>query len=429
MEIVAVTGRQIMDSRGNPTVEAEVRLRCGAVGRGAVPSGASAGAFEAHELRDGQQEYYNGKGVLRAAANVSGPIAEAIRGRNAAELFAIDRAMLRADGTEEKSRLGANAILAVSIACARAAARAQNLPLYRFLGGAAANCLPVPMMNVLNGGAHAGNTIDVQEFMILPVGADSFSEALRWCAEVYHALAKLLRERGLSAAVGDEGGFAPDLASEEEAICCLLEAVDRAGYEPGREFVLAMDAAASEWKGKQAGEYLLPKSGRRFESRALIDHWAALCEKYPIRSLEDGLDEEDWKGWEELTGVLGGRVQLVGDDLFVTNPVRLQKGIDRRCGSAVLVKPNQIGTLTETMQTVQLARRAGYAAVISHRSGETEDSLIADLAVALGTGQIKAGAPCRGERTAKYNRLLRIEEELGAAAFFPGHSAFSEKRD
>jgi len=428
MEIVAVTGRQIIDSRGNPTVEAEVRLRCGAKGRGAAPSGASTGAFEALELRDGQKEYYGGKGVLQAVGNVNGPIAKALRGRNAAELFAVDHAMLRADGTKDKSKLGANAILAVSIACARAAAAAQNLPLYRFLGGTAANCLPVPMMNVLNGGAHASNTIDVQEFMILPVGAGSFSEALRWCAEVYHALRVLLKGRGLSVAVGDEGGFAPDLAGEEEAICCLLEAIDRAGYEPGRDFVLAMDAAASEWKGKQAGEYLLPKSGCRFESRALIDHWAALCEKYPIRSLEDGLDEEDWKGWEELTGVLGSRVQLVGDDLFVTNPIRLQRGIDRCCGNAVLVKPNQIGTLTETMETVQLARRFGYAAVISHRSGETEDPLIADLAVALGTGQIKTGAPCRGERTAKYNRLLRIEEELGAAAVFPGRSVFPEKR-
>ena len=424
LRIESVVGREVLDSRGNPTVEAVVRLQGGAAGRGISPSGASTGAHEALELRDNKPERYGGKGVSLAVGQVNTAIQDAIAGMNAADTAAVDGAMLAADGTEDKSKLGANAILAVSIACARAAAKALKLPFYRFLGGKAGHCLPVPMMNVLNGGAHADNDLDVQEFMILPVGAPTFREAVRWCAEVYHALQALLRERRLSTAVGDEGGFAPDAAGEEGAIRLLMEAIERAGYAPGIDFVLALDAAASEWKGAKPGEYKLPKSGRVRTSAELIDHWAELTAKYPIWSIEDGLDEEDWDGWQALTKRLGGRVQLVGDDLFVTNTRRLEQGIKNGCGNAILIKPNQIGTLTETIAAIQRAHRAGYAAIASHRSGETEDTTIADLAVALNTCQIKTGAPCRTERVAKYNRLLRIETELGDAAVYPGKCAF-----
>lgn len=422
--IRAVTAREILDSRGNPTVEADVILADGTIGRGAAPSGASTGQFEALELRDGDPKRYGGKGVKKAVEHVRTEIRDALAGRDASDLFGIDRAMLAADGTKDKSRLGANAILAVSIASARAAAASLHLPLYRFLGGVNGNRLPVPMMNILNGGAHAANNVDVQEFMIMPAGAAHFHEGLRWCAEVFHSLASLLKSRGLSTAVGDEGGFAPNLASDEEAIQLILEAILRAGYEPGRDFVLAMDAAASEWKSGKTGEYLLPKSGLVFTSEGLIAHWQNLCEKYPIRSLEDGLDEEDWDGWQKMTKELGGRIQLVGDDLFVTNTARLEKGIRRGCGNSILIKLNQIGSISETLEAIQMAHRSGYTAVTSHRSGETEDTTIADLAVALNTGQIKTGAPSRSERTAKYNQLLRIEEELGESGVYPGFEAF-----
>lgn len=423
-DIVRVTGREIIDSRGNPTVEAEVTLLCGAVGRGAAPSGASTGAFEALELRDGDKARFGGKGVLRAVEHVNTVLARAVAGLDARDTYAVDHAMLQADGTHDKAKLGANAILAVSFAAADAAARGMGVGLYQFIGGVAARQLPVPMMNILNGGAHAANNLDVQEFMIMPVGARTFRDGLRRCAEVYHALRALLSERGLSTAVGDEGGFAPNLSGDVQAIECILEAVQRAGYAPGTDFVLAMDAAASEWKGERPGEYRLPKSGERFTGAQLSAHWKSLCERYPIASIEDGLDEEDWAGWQQLTHELGGRVQLVGDDLFVTNTARLQKGIDAGCANAILIKPNQIGTLWETIKAVELAHRAGYAAIASHRSGETEDTAIADLCVALGTRQIKTGAPSRSERVCKYNRLLRIEEELGDAAVYPGAEAF-----
>ncbi|MCJ7834510.1 phosphopyruvate hydratase [Cuneatibacter sp. NSJ-177] len=422
--IRTITAREILDSRGNPTVEADVILADGTIGRGAAPSGASTGQFEALELRDGDPKRYGGKGVKKAVEHVRTEIRDALAGRDASDLFGIDRAMLAADGTKDKSRLGANAILAVSIASARAAAASLHLPLYRFLGGVNGNRLPVPMMNILNGGAHAANNVDVQEFMIMPAGAAHFHEGLRWCAEVFHSLAALLKSRGLSTAVGDEGGFAPNLASDEEAIQLILEAILRAGYEPGRDFVLAMDAAASEWKSGKTGEYLLPKSGLVFSSEGLIAHWQNLCEKYPIRSLEDGLDEEDWDGWQKMTKELGGRIQLVGDDLFVTNTARLEKGIRQGCGNSILIKLNQIGSISETLEAIQMAHRSGYTAVTSHRSGETEDTTIADLAVALNTGQIKTGAPSRSERTAKYNQLLRIEEELGESGVYPGFEAF-----
>ena len=422
--IRTITAREILDSRGNPTVDADGILADGTIGRGAVPSGASTGQFEALELRDGDPKRYGGKGVKKAVEHVRTEIRDALAGRDASDLFGIDRAMLAADGTKDKSRLGANAILAVSIASARAAAASLHLPLYRFLGGVNGNRLPVPMMNILNGGAHAANNVDVQEFMIMPAGAAHFHEGLRWCAEVFHSLAALLKSRGLSTAVGDEGGFAPNLASDEEAIQLILEAILRAGYEPGRDFVLAMDAAASEWKSGKTGEYLLPKSGLVFSSEGLIAHWQNLCEKYPIRSLEDGLDEEDWDGWQKMTKELGGRIQLVGDDLFVTNTARLEKGIRQGCGNSILIKLNQIGSISETLEAIQMAHRSGYTAVTSHRSGETEDTTIADLAVALNTGQIKTGAPSRSERTAKYNQLLRIEEELGESGVYPGFEAF-----
>lgn len=428
LKITKVTGREILDSRGNPTVEAEVTLADGTTGRGMAPSGASTGEFEALELRDGNKGRYLGKGVTKAVNNINTAICSAITGMDAGDIYAVDGAMLRADGTKDKSNLGANAILAVSIACARAAAAARGVPLYRFLGGISGNRLPVPMMNILNGGAHAANTVDVQEFMIMPVGAPSFREALRWCAEVFHALQALLKEKGLATSVGDEGGFAPDLASDEEAIQYILTAVEKAGYKPGTDFMLAMDAASSEWKSGKKGEYVLPKAGTRFTSEELIAHWRALVEKYPIISIEDALDEEDWEGWQRLTQELGDKVQLVGDDLFVTNTVRLKKGIDNGCGNAILIKLNQIGSVSETLEAIKMAHKAGYTAISSHRSGETEDTTIADLAVALNTCQIKTGAPSRTERVAKYNQLLRIEEELGAAAVYPGMGAFNVKR-
>ena len=416
LEIEKVIGREIIDSRGNPTVEAEVYLTDGTMGRGAAPSGASTGEFEALELRDQDKSRFGGKGVSKAVENINTIISDVLCGMDPSNIYAIDQAMIDADGTKDKSKLGANAILAVSIACARSAANAMELPLYRFLGGVNGNRLPLPMMNILNGGAHAANTVDVQEFMIMPAGAESFKEGLRWCTEVFHALAALLKKRGLVTSVGDEGGFAPDLGSDEEAIQVILEAVKAAGYEPGKDFVLAMDAASSEWKGSKKGEYVLPKSGKKFTSAELIEHWKSLVEKYPIYSIEDGLDEEDWEGWQLMTKELGDKVQLVGDDLFVTNTERLAKGISLGCGNSILIKLNQIGTVSETLEAIKMAHKAGYTAIASHRSGETEDTTIADLAVALNTCQIKTGAPSRSERVAKYNQLLRIEEELGAAA-------------
>lgn len=428
LEIVKVIGREILDSRGNPTVEAEVYLADGTVGRGTAPSGASTGEFEALELRDGDKGRYGGKGVTKAVENINTAINDAVCGLDASDIYAVDKAMIKADGTKDKSKLGANAILAVSIATARAASISLDIPLYRFLGGISGNRLPVPMMNILNGGAHAANTVDVQEFMIMPVGAPSFKEALRWCAEVFHALAALLKSKGLATSVGDEGGFAPDLASDEEAIQYILEAVKNAGYEPGKDFMIAMDAASSEWKGSKKGEYVLPKAGTKFTSAELIEHWKKLVEKYPIISIEDALDEEDWEGWQLLTKELGGKVQLVGDDLFVTNTKRLAKGISLGCGNSILIKLNQIGSVSETLEAIKMAHKAGYTAISSHRSGETADTTIADLAVALNTCQIKTGAPSRSERVAKYNQLLRIEEELGESAVYPQMGAFNVTR-
>lgn len=428
LEIEKVIGREIIDSRGNPTVEAEVWLADGTIGRGAAPSGASTGEFEALELRDGDKKRFGGKGVKKAVENINTVIQGVLVGMDASDIYGVDRAMMEADGTGDKSKLGANSILAVSIACARAASISLGIPLYRFLGGITGNRLPVPMMNILNGGAHAANTVDVQEFMIMPVGAPAFREGLRWCTEVFHSLASILKEKGMATSVGDEGGFAPDLGSDEEAIELILEAIKRAGYDPGHDFVLAMDAASSEWKGKQKGEYVLPKCGKHFTSDELIGHWKQLCEKYPIWSIEDALDEEDWEGWKKLTKALGSKVQLVGDDLFVTNTERLRKGIDSGCGNSILIKLNQIGSVSETLEAIKMAHEAGYTAIASHRSGETEDTTIADLAVALNTCQIKTGAPSRSERVAKYNQLLRIEEELGDAAVYPGRKAFNLKR-
>ena len=377
------------------------------------------------ELRDGNVARFGGKGVRKAVENVNTAINDALCGKNAADIYAADSAMIAADGTEDKSSLGANAILAASIAVARAAANAYDIPLYRFLGGANANRLPVPMMNILNGGAHAANTVDVQEFMIMPAGAESFRGGLRRCTEVFHSLASILGANGLATSVGDEGGFAPDLSSDSQAIEYILEAIQKAGYEPGRDFVLAIDAASSEWKGGEPGKYVLPKSGERFTSSELASHWERLCKKYPIVSVEDGLDEEDWQGWRHMTKSLGEKTQLVGDDLFVTNSKRLKKGIKLGCGNSILIKLNQIGTVSETLEAIKIAQKAGYTAVISHRSGETEDTTIADLAVATNAGQIKTGAPSRSERVAKYNRLLRIEEQLGASACYPGFGAFN----
>lgn len=429
LTIEKVIGREIIDSRGNPTVEAEVLLADGTIGRGTAPSGASTGEFEALELRDGDKARYGGKGVTKAVENINTTINDVLVGLDASDIYAVDHAMLAADGTKDKSNLGANAILAVSIAAARAAAISLDIPLYRFLGGVSGNRLPVPMMNILNGGAHATNTVDTQEFMIMPVGAPTFKEALRWCAEVFHSLAKILKAKGLATSVGDEGGFAPNLSSDDETIETILEAVKAAGYEPGKDFMIAMDAASSEWKSEKGkGYYHQPKSGRDFTSDELIQHWADLVEKYPIISIEDALDEEDWEGWQKLTKELGDKVQLVGDDLFVTNTERLSKGISLGCGNSILIKLNQIGSVSETLEAIKMAHKAGYTAISSHRSGETADTTIADLAVALNTCQIKTGAPSRSERVAKYNQLLRIEEELGDAAVYPGMQAFNVKR-
>ncbi|WP_433962271.1 phosphopyruvate hydratase [Megamonas hypermegale] len=426
-KIEKVIGREIIDSRGNPTVEAEVILADGTVGRGCAPSGASTGEFEALELRDGDKNCFLGKGVTKAVENINTIINDAVVGLDATDIYAVDNAMIKADGTKDKSKLGANAILAVSIASAQAAAKSLGIPLYRFFGGISGNRLPVPMMNILNGGAHATNTVDIQEFMIMPAGAPSFKEALRWCTEVFHALQKLLKTRGLATSVGDEGGFAPNFASDEETIEVILEAIEKAGYTPGKDFMIAIDAAASEWKGSQKGEYVLPKAGKKFTTDELIAHWKNLVEKYPIVSLEDGLDEEDWKGWKKLTAAIGDKVQLVGDDLFVTNTERLARGIKEGCGNSILIKLNQIGSISETLEAIKMAHKAGYTAVTSHRSGETEDTTIADLAVALNTCQIKTGAPSRSERVAKYNQLLRIEEALGEAAVYPGFGAYNQK--
>ncbi len=452
MRIMQVKGREILDSRGNPTVEAEVTLEDGSIGRGVAPSGASTGEFEALELRDSDSARYGGKGVTKAVTNVNTVIAARLCGMDASDLYAIDNAMLRADETPDKSKLGANAMLAVSIAVAQAAAKSSGQPLYRYLGGVSAVTMPVPMMNILNGGAHAANNLDIQEFMIIPVGACCFKEALRMSVQVYHELSKLLKKKGLSIAVGDEGGFAPNLSSaqgsgngasvmnpsvapkggngafagDEIAIRLILEAIAEAGFRAGKDFMIGLDAAASEWKGKEKGEYILPKSGKKFTSAELIQYWKKLVGTYPILSLEDPLDEEDWEGWKLLTDEIGNRVQLVGDDLFVTNIKRLKAGITDHCANAILIKPNQIGTLSETLDTIRLARQTGYRTIASHRSGDTEDVTIADLAVALNMGQIKTGAPSRSERVAKYNQLLRIEEELGENALFGGLGVFGK---
>ena len=426
-EIEKVYGRQIIDSRGNPTVEAEVVLFDGTVGRGVAPSGASTGEFEALELRDGDKNVYGGKGVLKAVENINTKINQALTGMDAADIYAVDAAMIELDGTPDKSNLGANAILAVSIACARAAAESLCIPLYRFFGGINGNVMPVPMMNILNGGAHASNSVDTQEFMIMPAGASTFAEGLQWCTEVFHELQKLLKSEGNTTAVGDEGGFAPDLKDDEDTIEHILTAIKNAGHEPGKDFVLALDAASSEWKSKDGkkGEYDQPKSGKHFTSDELIAHWESLVDKYPIYSIEDGLDEEDWEGWKKMTEKIGHKVQLVGDDLFVTNTDRLEKGIGNGCGNSILIKLNQIGSVSETLEAIKMAQKAGYTAVVSHRSGETEDTTIADLSVAVNAGQIKTGAPSRSERTAKYNQLLRIGEDLGNAAKYAGKGAFN----
>ena len=415
MTITRIHAREILDSRGNPTIETEVTVETETTGkkstaRAAAPSGASTGEFEAIELRDGG-ERYGGNGVQQAVENVNTRIAKALIGRNVLRQENLDALMLELDGTENKGSLGANAILSVSLACAKAAAKALQMPLYRYVGGVNAVTIPVPMMNILNGGAHSDNNLDVQEFMILPIGADSITEGIRWCAEVYHHLKKLLKNRGLSVAVGDEGGFAPNIANEEEAIQLIMEAITKAGYSCGRgkQFMISLDAAASEWKGNAPGEYYLPKSGKRYTTDELIVHWEKMIRRFPIYSIEDPLDEEDWDGWKRLTEKVGDKVILVGDDLFVTNPVRLNKGISMGCGNAILIKPNQIGTLSETMEAIRMAKEHGYETIMSHRSGETEDTTIADLSVGLGSDLIKTGAPCRGERTAKYNRLIRIE--------------------
>ena len=428
LQIEKVIGREIIDSRGNPTVEAEVHLADGTVGFGASPSGASTGQFEAHELRDGDKSKFGGKGVSKAVENINTTINEVLVGMDASDIYAIDAAMIKADGTPNKSKLGANAILAVSIACCKAAAASLDIPLYRFFGGVNGTKLPLPMMNILNGGAHATNSVDTQEFMIMPAGAKSFREGLQWCTEVFHALQALLKKEGNTTAVGDEGGFAPNLDSDEDTIEHILQAIKDAGYKPGEDFVIAMDAASSEWKSdKGIGFYHQPKSGRDFTSDELIAHWKSLVEKYPIYSIEDGLDEEDWEGWKKMTAEIGDKVQLVGDDLFVTNTERLKKGIELGAGNSILIKVNQIGSISETLDAIKMAHKAHYTAIVSHRSGETEDTTIADLAVALNAGQIKTGAPSRSERVAKYNQLLRIEEQLGASACYPGFGAFRIK--
>ena len=426
LEIVDVCGREILDSRGNPTVEVEVCLDDGTVGRAAVPSGASTGIYEACELRDGDKSRYLGKGVSKAVENVNTEIAECLVGMNALDQVAIDRAMIDLDGTPNKERLGANAILGASLAVAKAAAASLGLPLYSYIGGTNAKALPVPMMNILNGGAHATNNVEIQEFMIMPVSAPSFKEALRRCAEVFHQLKKTLKENGTPAAgVGDEGGYAPNLGSDEDALKTIVKAIAEAGYKPGEDFCIAIDAASSEWQkdGPDKG-YLQPKSGKHMTADDLVAMWKDFADKYPIISLEDGMAEDDWEGWKKLTDAIGDKVQLVGDDLFVTNVSRLSTGIEKKVANSILIKVNQIGTLTETLDAIQMANRAGYTAIVSHRSGETEDATIADIAVALNAGQIKTGAPSRTDRVAKYNQLLRIEEELGDVAQYPGRKAF-----
>lgn len=428
LEITDVLGREILDSRGNPTVEVEVYLEDGTVGRAQVPSGASTGVYEACELRDGDSSRYLGKGVLNAVQNVNTEIANALIGLNALDQAEIDKILIELDGTPNKSRLGANAILGASLACAKAAAESLGLPLFRYIGGANAKTMPVPMMNILNGGAHASNNVDIQEFMVMPVGADSWAEALRMCAEVFHSLKKVIAASGGSTAVGDEGGFAPNLKKDEDALKLIVEAVEKAGFVPGKDFMIAMDAASSEWYREESGDYYLPKSKKTMSRQQMVAMWKNFASKYPIISLEDGMGETDWEGWSMLTRALGGKIQLVGDDLFVTNVERLATGIEKGVANAILIKVNQIGTLTETLDAIQMANRAGYTAIVSHRSGETEDTTIADIAVAVNAGQIKTGAPSRTDRVAKYNQLLRIEEELGAAAQYPGKAALFNLR-
>ena len=425
LEIVDVLGREILDSRGNPTVEVEVYLEDGTMGRAAVPSGASTGIYEACELRDGDKSRYLGKGVEKAVANVNTEIMEALVGMNVLDQTAIDKTLIDLDGTPNKTRLGANAILGASLACAKAAAESLGTSLYNYIGGVNAKQLPVPMMNILNGGAHATNNVEIQEFMIMPVGAPSFREALRMCAEVFHQLKTTLKENGTPAAgVGDEGGYAPNLKKDEDALKVIVQAISEAGYKPGEDFMIAIDAASSEWWDEEQKVYVQPKSGKKLTQQQLVNMWKKFADNYPIISLEDGMAETDWEGWAMLTKAIGDRVQLVGDDLFVTNTQRLKTGIEKGVGNAILIKVNQIGTLTETLDAIQMANRAGYTAIVSHRSGETEDATIADIAVALNAGQIKTGAPSRTDRVAKYNQLLRIEEELGDVAQYPGKSAF-----
>ena len=425
LEIVDIIGREILDSRGNPTVEVEVVLEDGTIGRAAVPSGASTGIYEACELRDGDKSRYNGKGVLTAVKNVNTEIADALIGENVLNQPAIDKKLIELDGTPNKTKLGANAILGVSLACAKAAAQSMGLSLYNYIGGVNAKTLPVPMMNILNGGAHATNNVEIQEFMIMPVSAPSFQEALRRCAEVFHTLKTVLKENGTPAAgVGDEGGYAPNLAKDEDALKVIVQAIEEAGYKPGEDFKIAIDAASSEWWDEEKKCYIQPKSGTKLTQQELVDMWTRFADTYPIISLEDGMAETDWEGWAMLTRAIGDRVQLVGDDLFVTNTERLKTGIEKKVGNAILIKVNQIGSLTETLDAIQMANRAGYTAIVSHRSGETEDATIADIAVALNAGQIKTGAPSRTDRVAKYNQLLRIEEELGDVAQYLGMDAF-----
>ena len=423
VEIIDVFAREILDSRGNPTVEAEVMTEDGYIGTAAVPSGASTGIYEAVELRDGGKRYL-GKGVENAVKNVNDKISEALVGVNVLNQRQIDKIMCDLDGTKNKENLGANAILAVSLACAKAAAKSCGLPLYKYIGGCNAHTLPVPMMNILNGGAHADNNIDIQEFMIMPVGAKNFKEGLRMCAEVFHNLKALLKSDGYATSVGDEGGFAPSFSKDEEALSYIVEAVKKSGYKSGEDFMIAIDAASSEWTSGESGEYVLPKANKKLSRDEIVDYWENLCSQYPIISIEDGVAEDDWEGWQLLTKRLGGKVQLVGDDLFVTNTERLKRGIDLNVANSILIKVNQIGTLTETIEAVKMANRAGYTAIISHRSGETEDTTIADIAVALNAGQIKTGAPSRTDRVAKYNRLLRIQDELDGEQSYPGKNAF-----
>ena len=425
IEIVDVLGREILDSRGNPTVEVEVYLEDGTVGRAAVPSGASTGIYEACELRDGDKSRYLGKGVLTAVKNVNTEIAECLVGMNVLDQTAIDKALIELDGTPNKTKLGANAILGASLACAKAAAESLGTSLYNYIGGVNAKQLPVPMMNILNGGAHATNNVEIQEFMIMPVGACCFREALRMCAEVFHQLKKTLKENGTPAAgVGDEGGYAPNLKKDEDALKVIVKAIEEAGYKPGEDFKIAIDAASSEWWDEEQKCYIQPKSGKKLTQQQLVNMWKKFADNYPIISLEDGMAETDWEGWAMLTKAIGDRVQLVGDDLFVTNTERLKTGIEKKVANAILIKVNQIGTLTETLDAIQMANRAGYTAIVSHRSGETEDATIADIAVAVNAGQIKTGAPSRTDRVAKYNQLLRIEEELGDVAQYLGMGAF-----